>query len=281
MAVKSEAREHMKSIRKLGTMLNLPVKFYTSRAEELGTTVHNRRRKLIYFIRHGQGDHNLACENSQYDCDCADENPTGKCPYLDKTLLDSELTSKGRIEAEKLAPKTRDNLKDPEIIYVSPLRRATQTALLAFSHLVPGLKNSPRWVADEDIREHSGLHWCDHRLRAKELALQFPGVDYSEITDYDPLWTEEREARIEVVYRGFMFISALMRKPENVIAVVTHSSFLLTLFNTVLKCDDPVLGEWFSTGELRSVCISCEEPQLLSLPSGDIAKILPAYYSKL
>ena len=32
-------------------------------------------------------------------------------------------------------------------------------------------------------------------------------------------------------------------------------AWLFSLFNAVLKCDDPALSEWFVNGEMRSVVV--------------------------
>lgn len=47
----------------------------------------------------------------------------------------------------------------------------------------------------------------------------------------------------------------LTSMPYKNVAVATHSSWLLTLFNAVLECEDEELKKWFATGELRTVLI--------------------------
>lgn len=221
--------------------------------------------KTFYFTRHGQGYHNLAALNSGRHCDCEAPNPSGECPYLNKDLLDPELTTKGREEADALAPRV-EKLPCPDVVYTSPLIRATQTAIAAFQFvypansvkLPPGRTRLPKWVADERIREQAGLHQCDRRLSVRELARKFPGVNYAGLSDQDPIWTVEREPREKTIQRGHDFIRSVMKSPENIVAVVTHSSFLLTLNNAILDFgEDPAANSWFKTGELRIVRVTC------------------------
>ena len=92
--------------------------------------------KKVHFIRHGEGHHNVVQREwrARADWDGASE------PYTLDTdpeyrFVDALLTEKGEAEASALQARTRR--VTPQLLVVSPLRRATQTGLLAFEHALP------------------------------------------------------------------------------------------------------------------------------------------------
>merc|ERR550517_979456 len=104
-----------------------------------------------------------------------------------------------------LASRTTKNLP-PEIIYVSPLQRATETAILAFAHLYPSTSSEksklPKWKCDERIRERNGVHPCDRRLTVQALSKKFLDIDYQGVPDQDMEWKKnEREKWLDTVKR--------------------------------------------------------------------------------
>uniref|UniRef100_A0A6V3K2X2 Phosphoglycerate mutase-like protein n=1 Tax=Lotharella globosa TaxID=91324 RepID=A0A6V3K2X2_9EUKA len=145
-----------------------------------------RGTKLIYFVRHGQGYHNLAAAESKFRCDCREEN-TGNCPYLDAELTDPKLTPLGVKQANKLARITKELKLQPEIVYLSPLCRAIQTGLVGFTHLIEEKSVSVPFVAAPGAREQSGLHMCDKRRNLKDIKEEFPQVDFEHIKGVDDL----------------------------------------------------------------------------------------------
>jgi len=218
--------------------------------------------KRFYFIRHGEAEHNQEKKKSKFDCDCSISAPSGNCPYKNFQTIDPMLTKLGRKQAMDLAPKTKIN-DPPDIIYVSPLRRATETATLAFPHLYPATSSRvtelPQWKCDERIRELNGIHPCDRRLTVQALSRKFVGVDYSSLADQDIEWDRNiREKRFHAAKRGYQFMLYVMKRPEKTIAVVTHSSFLFGLFMSVLDCEEESLASWFKTGEMRALTVSCK-----------------------
>lgn len=218
--------------------------------------------KRFYFIRHGEAEHNRAKKKSKFDCDCSTPQPSGNCPYANFQTVDPMLTELGRKQAMDLVPKTMLN-DPPDIIYVSPLRRATETAKLAFSHLYPSTESSvtklPQWKCDERIRELNGMHPCDRRLTVQALSRRFLGVNYSSLDDQDIDWHKnKRERRLDAAKRGYAFMLDVMKRPEKTIAVVTHSSFMAGLFLSVLDCQEESLASWFKTGEMRALMVSCK-----------------------
>mmetsp|Transcript_6569 Transcript_6569/g.18433 ORF Transcript_6569/g.18433 Transcript_6569/m.18433 type:complete len:278 (-) Transcript_6569:205-1038(-) len=211
-------------------------------------------KKIISFIRHGEGDHNVAQRlwRARPDWDGVSE-PYTPANDPDNRYLDPSLTDKGRQQARDLRPRTAVMMKTPvELMVVSPMRRATQTALIAFEpHLGEGLKV----LAHELCHERAGAHTCDKRVGKTSLAAEFPGVDYSLIGEEDPYWSSGRETESEVSTRAGQFLEWLATRPEKRIVVASHSAWLLATFNAAMDATDAE-SQWFGTGEMRTVEVS-------------------------
>lgn len=211
--------------------------------------------KKINFIRHGEGHHNVA----QREWRAASDWDGKSEPYTldtdpDFKFGDAELTETGTKQAEALHPRTATFT--PEILVVSPMRRATQTGLIAFTtHVEKGLKV----IACELCHEMGGKHTCDKRLPRSQLMVQFPAVDFSILeSEEDPFWNDglSRETWHLLAERAARFAEWLANRPEKHIAVAAHSAFLLTIFNAVLKTDTEEASKWFGTGEMRTVMLT-------------------------
>ncbi len=102
------------------------------------------------------------------------------------------------------------------------------------------------------------MHVCDFRLTKTELAKEFSHVNFDKVlSESDPLSSDsEREPKRQMAERGLRMLEIIKDLPQNNIAVASHSSWLLTLFNCVIECQDESLMKWFNTGELRSVVLS-------------------------
>eukprot|EP00924_Labyrinthula_sp_SR-Ha-C_P003361 maker-scaffold_15-snap-gene-7.41-mRNA-1 protein AED:0.01 eAED:0.01 QI:69/0.75/0.8/1/0.75/0.6/5/110/265 len=218
-----------------------------------------QNEKVIHFIRHGQGFHNVAQkewkERADYD---GNSEPYSSDRDLEFKFLDPSLTKQGESEAALLQP-ILENLS-PEVVITST--RAIQTGLIAFQN-----KQLP-FVASELCHEIGGLHTCDKRKDLNDLKSEYPNVDFSTVKDeVDPLWLDgkTRETRIQVATRASKFLEFLKNREEKEIAVTSHSTLLLSLFNSVLwfeECSDEEKEQaylWFGTGELRSVLIKFED----------------------
>ena len=238
--------------------------------------------KKVHFIRHGEGHHNVAQREwrARAGWDGASE------PYTldtdpDYGFVDALLTEKGEAEARALQVRTR--LLTPELLVVSPLRRATQTGLLAFEFR---LTNSPSncgeaipTVAHELCHERAGRHTCDKRLSRSALAAAYPDVKSYDLveSEEDPYWGDglTREPWEGVARRAAAFALWLRATPERHIAVASHSAFLLTLFNGVFRTESEDARRWFGTGEMRTVMLAYSENPPANGPGYDrAAKLL-------
>jgi broad specificity phosphatase PhoE len=208
--------------------------------------------KIVYWVRHAQGHHNVGLEER------------GREALMDPKFFDAKLTPKGLTQVQqshnklkilsKITGKT--HLEDIELVVVSPLSRTLQSAA--------GMFPDKKIVAKEEVRERIGTHPCDKRRPIKELKVEYPNVDFSELlplpneneltpptarhntklkrSNDDIFWSEDREPFDEIELRARDFMDWLKNRPEKIVAVVTHNDFLQVIFQTEkirsqLSCD--------------------------------------------
>jgi len=197
--------------------------------------------KRISFIRHGQGEHNLhdeqwtaankpgnpygpgACSRRRATASSAVSWPSfgsqrcaSECRHAaaDKLaelphLVDPALTAKGVEQARALQSAASAMHPAPELIVVSPMRRAVDTALLAFAHVfddpavahaVPvrrsDLRPAVSIVGHELCRESYARsektpvqtpqpqgNICDKRRPLEQIAADYPYIDWALVND--------------------------------------------------------------------------------------------------
>ena len=104
-------------------------------------------------------------------------------PYMHASLRDPILTTKGAADArgaQSAVAAIVSSIGKPELIVTSPMRRAAQTALIAFDSCIGGDGGVPI-VAHELLRESFMQdHICDQRLPRSELKAAFPAIDYDQ-----------------------------------------------------------------------------------------------------
>lgn len=241
------------------------------------TALPFRHTKVIHLIRHGQGFHNVAGHKDA-------------AQYLSYDWEDAHLTEYGWQQAEALHTHIA-NLPERlnvDLVVSSPLTRTLETAIGVFANedwtsksqgktLMSEQKGvearqvqrpakstagCPPFIAHELCREHLGRHPCDKRRCTSHYRQQFPAVDFSLIeTEEDELWGPDfREEKEQIKARGAKFMQWLMTRPEQRIAVVSHSSFLFfTMANFGLHASTTVQGElhrWYENCEMRTIVLS-------------------------
>eukprot|EP00937_MAST-01D_sp_MAST-1D-sp2_P007671 g7671.t1 len=292
---KDEALEHLHALGPaMGAQSRRPV---IIRARPLADGGIAAGVKVVHFIRHGEGVHNATAAKAKAEgrpCDCeSNPNPGERtCPYLAPELLDARLTRVGRCQAAAHQPVTRamPPALAPELVVVSPMNRATETALLAFPHLwmrgEPAVVDAAAralleagtpparygegagtcaarvpFIAVPACREQCGQHVCDRMQPRAAQEQLYPAVDHAMVEAEDTLWAPEREPKQSLSDRGYDFMLWLRGRQESRVAVATHSAWLFALFHTVLSVaeEDAALSDWFATGEMRTVEIVFED----------------------
>ena len=201
--------------------------------------------KIIHFVRHAEGHHNVAGKKDPVN------------GYLNPALIDAVLTVEGIEQCTTLASKAKDLTSSSQLVVVSPMNRAIQTAQLSFPHLQ---QNVP-WIALEEIRERTGLHWCDKRYSISVHKQLYRGVNFDHvISDEDPLFHKYncREPDADIIARAQTFVNWLAQRPEREIVVVSHSGFLAFLLQDVMKIEDSNDSSKFENCEIRSFLVSFE-----------------------
>ena len=150
----------------------------------------------------------------------------------------------------------------PQLVVVSPMTRALQTASLAFvGNPQPAAGQTPLvrppFVATSLARERVGNHTCDGRRERAELAAEFPHVDFRQVADGpDDMW-EAKELEPDhmnstaCAARATRLLHWLWARPEAELAVVSHWVFLLHLLRPFTPPGELKLGN----AEMRFVTL--------------------------
>lgn len=215
------------------------------------------RTKTIHFVRHAEGEHNVAVREA------GSELPTVWSSEGSEQYEDASLTATGREQSLEVRAHTADKLP-VELVVVSPFKRTMQTA-----HLMFGDRDSrPPFLVHELCRERAGLYTNDRRRPWSVMQAEFAPIFGAESidfesgldTDEDSLWTEERETDKACEQRGIDFLQWLMAREEREIAVVTHSSFLRHIFGQfgcdLSPGDRSVLQRGAGNAEVRSITLA-------------------------
>ena len=157
--------------------------------------------KLVHFIRHAEGEHNVAGEANYIN-------------YLKMDYQDAQLSSLGVEQCTSLSRKIDKNfpLLDEEVnlLVVSPLLRTLQTASLVFPHLIKKVD----WIALDCIREQTGLHPCDQRKDISFRSKSYPSIDFSQIVeDSDPLYSKYTITRGTVHHHACIYTYTYISQP--------------------------------------------------------------------
>ena len=164
--------------------------------------------KLLYLIRHG-----LALHNENF-------LKYGEKTFFDPKYVDTHLIEEG-IQQSLQFGKTWQNIDDIELVLVSPLYRALETATNIFKN-----KDVPI-ISLEELREYSiGQHTCNKRSSKDILMLNFPHINFDDIKGGDYLWTTKSEGILSLEKRINNIKNYIQKRDEKVICIVSHTQFL-------------------------------------------------------
>jgi broad specificity phosphatase PhoE len=164
--------------------------------------------KTLYFIRHGTALHNLLF------WDIGDKAYT--------TYRDTPLVQKGFEEAYELG-KTWEELKNIELVLVSPLTRTLQTQTNIFGeNRTATLKHI---LALDCLVEHplGANEICNRRKDKSMLKINFPWVNFDLIKDEKFKWGKIVEKEDELGERLEELKKFIRSRNEKKIAIVAHS----------------------------------------------------------
>ncbi len=219
--------------------------------------------KIVHFQRHGQGYHNFLYavlnDAGAPVLDVYHPDPLQN-PFVRPEMVDAPLTELGRQQCWNQRPHASQ--LTPEVLIVSPLHRAIQTAQITFGEFSGKIP----FLAHEECREEMGLLVCNKRRPLSETIQEFPQVDFSIMVatanEEDTLWNpNQRECPKAQSKRIYNFLTKFVRhRSEQELAVVGHSAWLFNMCHTVLDCDDE-MKSWFGTSEIRSMQLKFYEKE--------------------
>lgn len=175
----------------------------------------------VHLVRHAESVHNVSKDFSQPD---------------------PELTTLGIQQAQRLIQSFPDAPKVGAVIS-SPLKRAIQTTLAGFSHILDkryfdpesghGIESGATLILDPDLQERSALP-CDIGSRSEDLEKAFPKLGAKNLAEgwqvKEGLYSPADEALKERAKRAISRISAvgegLQHQERTHIVVVTHGVFM-------------------------------------------------------
>jgi len=217
--------------------------------------------KILILMRHGEAKHNSF--ESAFD-NANEANAHEDYPQ------DPMLTGKGCGQMLDLSRRTaiffnNDTGLKPDLFVVSPLRRAIQSACISFpTHTaLTSLSNTP-WICHPMCMEQTNGNKSEFVSAPKELEEMFPGVDFTlfeeslEGSSVDELNSREKvplfESKIDLMDRTDEFLRWIKERPERVIVVSSHATWLQSLCAFSLQYAPESKGvEMFKKGEMRSL----------------------------
>jgi broad specificity phosphatase PhoE len=241
---------------------------------------NKRVTKRIHFIRHGEGHHNVGFKNGDLllpgqwipDGELGTKTTIDKHP--DFAYVDSLLTNEGEQQAISLQSYIAQNCSECTVLILSPLRRATQTGLLAFANEIKKLESSRKSplkiIIKEEAHEKFGAHPCDLRLDVKDLRhffyegsgekygnmLNEAGLNldyYLGLSESDPFLNNgsEPEKMVDVAKRGCKLLKMIYEMNDVEVAIAAHAGFLRAIFEAVVV-NKSETATTFLNGEIKT-----------------------------
>ena len=128
-----------------------------------------------------------------------------------------------------------DTMLIPELVVVSPLKRATMAALLSLPRHSPLSVRNTKWICHPGLIEKSSSNNpADQVSPVQDLSLCFPGIDYSLLLGYEAQKAgkinetdmSEEESKRDLLARADNFLTWLQKRDERVIVGKHATSFL-------------------------------------------------------
>lgn len=172
--------------------------------------------KYIYLIRNGISTHDF--NFLKY----------GPSTYFDPNFIDTQLTSKGHSQCTKLLTSW-DDITNIDIILVSPLHRALETANILFTNTNVSI------ICLEDLREYPNTGLTYNKRKSKDiLSKYFPNIDFTYISNNDHIWNwDDIEEDISVKTRVDNIINLLKSINKKHICLISDIYILKKLYETI------------------------------------------------
>jgi broad specificity phosphatase PhoE len=230
---------------------------YGTKEEDIIKSGNYCHTKVVHFVRHAQGTHNVDREYRAIENMDARLTDYGKdqCRSLAENIRQAAAhkssTSTTSPTTETTANANLSNLHESaQLVVTSPLTRCIQTSLISFPMLV---ERDVPFMAHSGVRETVNYN-CDRRRNIQHIAKDFGKgeVDFTHIpTDHDDVW-EAYEKRLGTQWdsiresgelhvaaeRGRQFMEWLQTRPERNVVVCSHCAFLRCFWNFGVNGED-------------------------------------------
>lgn len=234
------------------------------------------KQQTVYLIRHAEAVHNIeekkavqAAKAAIAECTWEEQERARRAVLNDERLKDARLSEGGKLEvrgqsstlsllhkiSNSRSSSSNGNLQDidhgsnscnkfapPQLVLVSPLRRALETATELFYNTNQGDSSSttsstpmPKFIALEALREKRTGFAADERSSVEALEQEFPHVDFSDLRGHDALHVMIGENNEAVRERGRLFLEETFAAQYSAhadvdsVALVTHKGWLREL----------------------------------------------------
>ncbi|KAG7383958.1 hypothetical protein PHYPSEUDO_003177 [Phytophthora pseudosyringae] len=184
--------------------------------------------KLVVFLRHGEGTHNVAID--KYGSDAWNAYYCKLPEYLDAPLTVTGIQQAGNAST-RLNTEVSNGLRLEHVV-ISPLERALRTFAIAYQNQTSNMSSTPL----ELPREVLGVDTCDERRNISEKRVQYPALDFGGFeSDADPWWTpDHRETDVEMETRATKFLELIFHNiSAQTVGVVSHSVFGAALLRVI------------------------------------------------
>eukprot|EP01084_Bolivina_argentea_P199928 341972_1 len=172
--------------------------------------IKDSKVKYLLLVRHGEGHHNI--------------KKNGK---KQKHIKDAELTEKGIIEAKALLNRFKLIENKIELLIISPLSRAIQTAQYGIIPLINNNKNINKIVLD-NCRERMNTNPCCSRLKLseikdkwKEFNFKYEGFKNNDDIEFNK-HLKEKEPLPLLWKRAQELLDYIWNRKENVVIYCGH-----------------------------------------------------------
>jgi len=205
--------------------------------------------KFIYIVRHAEAEHNVVEREAIKEAQAMGIDKKSQLDLFRQNVLreggdaflDAPLSKEGVKQASAtgmrmnllLKPNEtqleRSHYRPPQVVLVSPLRRALQTATRCFlgDTEIDINAKQPRFVAMEALREKRTGLFCDERRSVSDLQKEFPHVDFSDLKRQDLQVIHEGETNEAVRQRATEFLNNIIPHVEGeFLALVSHKGWL-------------------------------------------------------
>ncbi|KAI1270464.1 phosphoglycerate mutase-like protein [Xylariaceae sp. FL1019] len=188
--------------------------------------------KLIYYIRHGEGFHNVKehqVGTVVWDDHWSRLDGDGVVEWFDAFLTDT-----GKQQAQALNDFWRHSTRDlkiplPQEYYSSPHARCLETTRIAYSGLEQPADRVFKPVVKEMLRERTGEHTCDKRRTRSWIAENYPDFRIEEgFTQEDEIWKADyRETADDAKIRVIKLLNDVFSNSDkSIVSFTAHSSLV-------------------------------------------------------